>query len=171
MSKSGKDSIIEDEGDHDVFASDGIWTRSRTAIALDLISKMDPSHAKHYLHHVAERLREPPWVSATCSATRKWIEDDAHPPDAEGVEDALPRVTGFTSIELGDPLSKFDGGDSFYYLYQPPGADGGDDDGIVIVHSPCGDEIHKIPFGAIHYSHGIKVIEEWYEKRSGNKAE
>jgi len=150
--------------DAEVWQQGGVWTRKRTALALDLISKMDPVHAKHYLNHVAERLREPPWVSATCSLTRKWIEDDAHPPDAEGIEDALPRVTGFTSKELGDPIGRYDGGDCFYSLYQPPSVDN-DTDGIVIVHSPCGDEIHRLPFCALHYSHGLSVIEEWYEKR------
>lgn len=157
---SGPTNPAENE---EVWQQGGVWTRARTVLALDLISKMDPNHAKHYLHHVAERLREPPLVSATCGMTRKWIADDAHPPDAEGIEDALPRHTGFTRIELGDPIGAYDGGDCYYHLYQPPSVDN-DTDGIVIIQSPCGDEIHRVPDVAVHYSHGLGAIEGRYAR-------
>jgi len=153
---------------NEIFHTGGVWTRERTAQAIRLIVEMgatDRAHlAPHYLMKIVEELRTPVWVTAICAKTRKWMEDDAHPPDAEGIREAAMRLFG---LDIKDDKTvkraeTFDAGDAFYSLIVS-------DPVLVIVTSPMGGEIHVLDPEIINYWDAVRpaeiFLQEFLESR------
>lgn len=106
--------------------SDGIWTQKKTATELSKLAKnaeavaerSGPERGLRYaltaMRAVADAVMLPIWVQAVGKENRRWVEDDARPPDAESLNEAFCRLYQTRVASICDT---FDGGDCLYALY------------------------------------------------------
>lgn len=143
--------------------SDGLWTPRRVAVELRKFAKKadafavqnGPARGMIYaltaMRSIADVVELPLWVQATNLANRKWVEDDARPPDAETLRDAFVRLYLADRDPRGreEQLGVYDAGDCLYALFVLRDVDPqGDVRGktyVVTSSFPGDSSIHEIP--------------------------